>query len=157
MSEPQQCTLIALADAVVAAIQGQPEGTFGLAFTAGRQVVPLVDLKAIGDAVRVDVVGVGLAEDRIGGGPAAVFSGDYNLDVIVTRRVGAGTDADAKAAALLLLAQQLRDLFKRVVVTVGARRAILSAIDADPAYGMATLIEKHCFVGLQSWTFRLLV
>ena len=56
MAEPTQSMLVALADAVVAALNGATAGTFTTAFTAARKFAPLIDLKDAPDLTKTPAV-----------------------------------------------------------------------------------------------------
>ena len=157
----QQGTVVALADAVVAALSGAPAGTFGQAFTAQRRFATVTDLTTLAESTAplVQVVPAVDSEERLGGGATGSFQGDYSVDVVIFARVGVGDAAETACAALMLLRQQIRDSFKRVALTVAGTKtckAVLSGIDGDPAFGQRALIEWHCFVSAQTLKFRLL-
>ena len=152
---------MALADAVVGALNGAPAGTFGQGFTAQRVFATVNDLTALaaGAAPLVQIVPAVDSEERLGGGATGSFQGDYAVDVVILARVGVGDAAETACAALMLLRQQIRESFKRVALTVaGVRttRAVLSGVDGDPAFGQRALLEWHCFVSAQTLKFRLL-
>lgn len=157
----QQGLVVALADAVVAVINAAPAGTFDQHFTAQRVFATVNDLTALAAdaAPLVQVVPAVDSEDRLGGGSTGNFEGEYAVDVVILARVGTGPAAEIACAALMLLRQRIRDLFKRVALAVqGTRptRAVLTGIDGDPAFGQRALLEWHCFISAQTLKFRLL-
>jgi len=156
--------LVALADAVVAALNGATAGTFTTAFTAARKFAPLIDLKDAPDLTKTPAVSPLVLilpgsddEDRQGGGPRASFLGDYAVDCVIYGRVGVGDAAEALCAMLMDLRQQIRSFLGKTLVPVSGIKAsagVVAKVDGDPAYGLETLVNTHCFVSAQTFTFK---
>ena len=166
MSESSR--LLGLADSLVAALNAaqpvQPDppaeplpSPFVLPFTAVRKVVPLVDLDQMGETLTVFVVGVGPTEERYGGLDSGLFTGNYDVDILVQQRLAPAADLEARGADLVLLTEQIRDLLKTGDFAAGDARGVLVGIDANPAYSLKALLERRCFVGVQTLTFRVFV
>ncbi len=123
-------------------------------FTAARTVLPIIDLSKIGDALIVDVIPIGYSQERLGGGRTPQYQGHYEIDILVQQRVGVGDAAEAAAASLLLLQEQIANYFKPLAVVLpDGRGCILGPIDASPAYSQKALLERSTFVGVQTWKF----
>ena len=155
--------LILLADAIVAAwaaaVQAAyelGEQAFAAEFTAEARLLPAVELEDLpaDEDARVYVIPAASAESRVGGGASPVCTADLSVDVVVQKKLGDG-DIDSQGRPLLLLAQQLRDALKPLALSVGGRRAVLASIEADPAYGHATLFQTRCFASAATLTFRM--
>ncbi|MBN2584873.1 MAG: hypothetical protein JXL80_17545 [Planctomycetes bacterium] len=155
--------LIALCDAVVAALNdAQPEppaeSPFVLTFEAERKVIPLTDLGKIGDSLLLHVIPVGLMEVREPpGNLAGIFAGQYELDVVVQKRLPASdSDGNTTVPDLLLLLEQIADHFKAGQLTIGSHRAVLTTVDAEAAYSVPCLMQKRCFLGVTTLGFKVL-
>lgn len=123
-------------------------------FTTARTVLPIIDLSKIGDALIVDVIPIGYSQERLGGGRTPQYQGHYEIDILVQQRVGVGDAAEAAAASLLLLQEQIANYFKPLAVVLpDGRGCILGPIDASPAYSQKALLERSTFVGVQTWKF----
>jgi len=151
--------LVALADAMVEVIAGIDPAH---PFTAARRFAPVADLATLvlNAAAFVAVIPADDTESRVGGGASGLFQGDYEVDVVIYARVGAGDAAEAACGNLMKLRQQIRDAFKSVAVTVEGQRttrAILTGVDGSPAFNVARLVNEHCFVSPQTLQFRLTV
>jgi hypothetical protein len=158
--------LLGLADALAEALNSAqpvqpapPEeplpSPFVLPFTAEETPLPVVDLKEIGTTLLVYVVPIGLDQERVGGGTSPVFSGRAEVDFLVEQKVGVGPDAEAAVENLLLLQEQMVNLFKNCAVILTGGRAVLSEVSASPTYSQAALLTRNCFVGVQTLTFTL--
>jgi hypothetical protein len=154
--------IVALADTFVAAINGAAQdGTFTGAFTAQRRFATLRNLEDIPANAETMLVVVPAADtqEREGGGAQPIFSGEYELDVVLYARVGTGEPAERKCADLMALRQQIGDYGKdKAFIVQGPKtaKAVLMSIDGSPAFGQRTLIENACFVSLQTLRFRMI-
>ena len=102
----------------------------------------------------VDVIPIGYSQERLGGGRTPQYQGHYEIDILVQQRVGVGDAAEAAAASLLLLQEQIANYFKPLAVVLpDGRGCILGPIDASPAYSQKALLERSTFVGVQTWKF----
>lgn len=161
----------ALAAALNAAQPAPPATTpFAAAFTAVRRVLPVVDLAKLGPGVQVSVIPVGAEEVR-DGRLAGVFTVDLEVDVLVQQKLQPTDDPDVLGATLLELLEQIRDFFKvggvgtvagvpTWLTAPGASSTGLAAMtkcSASPSYSMPGLLDKRCFIGVQTFTFRLFV
>lgn len=161
----EQSNLVALADAIVAALNAaQPAGgpsAFSEAFTALVRFAPLVDLSEVkaGDPPLVIVLPLADDEQRQGKVPPA-FRGDYEVACLIYARVGVGDAAETRCGELMLLRQQIRDFFKAGRLAVAGTTdtlAVLTGVGGNPAYAENMLIENHCFGSAQSLRFALMV
>jgi len=153
---------VALCDAVVDAVNTAyavaAPGDWPCSFNARRafaQVADLDDIKAADDPLVLIIPHTDREE-----GPLD-WSGEYEVMCVIYARAGIpGSDAaEAACAKFMALRDILRDSLRRVQLSVTGIRtfqAILSAVnvtDTLPAYGMDSLLQKHCFCGSQVLVF----
>jgi len=150
--------LTSLADAVVTAINGA-----GLAYavTATRTFLPrvLTEKAALVDDTHPPTVAVRPAanpEDRLGGGGQAAFQGHYAVEVVIAGRIDSQDATEAVTAKLVLLGEQIRDLFKRQQLSVASRSAILTKAGGEQAYSLELLLQEHTFLSGMPLTFQVL-
>jgi hypothetical protein len=162
---PLQSVLAALADVVVAAINDS--GILPVtANAAERLYAPIVDLTNLGDAMRCSVLTQpGDSEDRLDSLGVPVYNGSYSVEVTLYQRFsGAPNGAVCLAMGDLILAtrEAIRTLLKvgAAIQVPNCREnsgAIYLGAEGRPAYGEATVVEKHTFVSAQVLTFQILV
>jgi hypothetical protein len=128
---------------------------FILPFAAESTALPVVDYKQIGTTLLVYVVPIGFDQERVGGGASPVFSGRAEIDFLVEQKVGVGTDAQTAVKKLLLLQEQMVNLFKNCAVILTGGKAVLAEVSASPTYSQAALLTRNCFCGVQTLTFVL--
>ena len=153
--------LLGLTDAIVAALNAAPTGTFGLPFTAVRRLVVMKDLAKIGTALGVYVVGVGRIEERTGS--VANFTGDYEVAIVVQQRLADGNNVrlqgdalEAKGEVLENLCEQLTDYLVGLKLTVTGINGtpVFKKVDGNPAYNISALHELGTFDSAQFLTCK---
>ena len=135
-----------IADAVAAALNAAPAGTFAQAFTAQRAYLPQFDLKDMAD-LHVTVVPKG-ADIQAAGRNVGQY--DYSIDVGIQKKFSGDSEADA----LMTLAEQVADYFR------GKRLASHSAAWArsehSHLYAQDHMRELGQFTSVVTLTFRVL-
>lgn len=161
MSTPK-ANLVALADAVVAALAAAPAGTFAEAFTPAKKFAPmeeLADLKRT-DPPLVIVQPISDDESRQAKGPVAAWQGTYEVALVIWARVGVGDAAETRIGELMRLRGQIREYLKGLRLAVAGTvdtAGILMEIVASPAYSDAAVIEHHCFGSATGLRYTLVV
>jgi hypothetical protein len=155
-----KANLIALCDAVVTAVNAAYNAggsEWATAFTARRAFAELADLSGLKDGDQPLVLFFPHTDEEERIGPTQ-FEGEYEVMAVIYARVGAAgsSAAELKCEALMLLRDLIRDSLKGLVLScegLSAFQARLNRAEATPAYGMDSLIQKHCFCAAQVLTF----
>ncbi len=168
MAEPTQSPLVGLADAVVSlldGLQGPPpaEGhadptPFACRFVIDRRFAVIADLSALktSDPPFVHVFPIDDTEAVVGGGATPSVVGDYELDVVIYKRVGIGAAAETLCEQLMLLRAQIRAaIYGQMFSLNGPRigRAVRKGVDGSPAYNQQQLKLMQTFVSPQTFQF----
>lgn len=109
MSEPS--TVLAIADAVAAEMNGAAPGTFSQAFTAIRKTRPRFTLEQL-KAVQVVAVPKATASQRTA---RNVATGDYSVDIAVMQHVPPAADGEvdeSKTDLIVALAEEIERFFE---------------------------------------------
>jgi hypothetical protein len=137
-----------IADAVVDALNGAPEGTFGQEFQAIRRNEPTFDLEKLADLV------VCVAPKSISETPASrsSFQTDYGIDVGVLKRVADQDEQDG----LLTFMDELRRFFRAFRPSPEGLMAVCVKTDNEPPYWPQHLRELRQFTSVLTLTFRVI-
>lgn len=137
----------AIADAVVAELNGAAAGTFVQAFTAARHYRPQFDLAEL-KTLRVSVVPKGIA---ITGLMRSANQHDVSVDVAVQKKVNP-TDS-AELDGLMTLVEQIAD-YLRLRRLTALPTALWTKTDNVPVYSPEHLETKQVFTSVLTLTFR---
>jgi hypothetical protein len=136
-----------IADAVVAALNAAPAGTFDQVFTAQRTYLPQFDLKDMAD-LHVTVVPKGTEMALAGRGLA---QSDVQIDLAVQKKLSAGAPDNTEIDALMGLVERIAD-FVRSTGTFGP--ALWLKTDNVPIYTPDHLRELGQFTSVLTLTLR---
>lgn len=139
--------ITAVADAVVAELNGAPAGTFAQAFAAARHYRPQFDLAEL-KTLRVSVVPKGIA---ITGLMRSANQHDVSVDVAVQKKVNPADSAELDG--LMTLVEQIADYFLLRRLTA-LPTALWTKTDNVPVYAPEHLEQKQVFTSVLTFTFR---
>lgn len=141
-------TIIAIADAVVAAINA---GTFAYPHpvAAGREYVPVHELDDLVD-LAVTVVPTGLTASLLDRGSRYLF--DYLIDIGIQRRT---EPTNAERDAMMYLVEQVVDLLRVNPLALPAGVARCVGVANAPIFVPQHLDEKRVFTSVVTLTYRL--
>jgi len=142
-------TILDIADAVVAELNGVPAGTFSQALVAVRMYVPVFKLEDMG-VLHVTVVPHGQSFSQVGRG---LGSSVYIIDVAIQQRVSLASNTALDA--LVVLVRQIAAWFlgKRMAARPGA---MCLALTNDPAWMPKHLEELSQFTSVLSLSFEVI-
>jgi hypothetical protein len=138
-------TIANIADAVVTALNGAPEGAFSLPFTAARAYLPVFDLKEMKD-LHVTVVPKGVELAAAGRG---TIQRDVQIDVAVQQKLSACDDSEIDA--LMELVQEIGE-FIRSAGRIGGAAWVRT--ENVPIYSQEHLGELRQFTSVLTVTLR---
>lgn len=139
--------IIALADAVVTALNGAVDGTFNAEFTAVRAYRPQFNLEGL-ETLRVSVVPRSLAMEAA---TRTSLQRDVQIDVAVQKKVN--VDDAAVIDAQMALVEQIAEFFKfKRLPSVGA---IWLVTQNAPIYSAEHLEQHRVFTSMLTLTFRI--
>jgi hypothetical protein len=145
--------ILQIADAVVAALNG---ATLSQTFLAERAYVPVHELRDL-VTLRVSVVPTGLSLQLLNRSPRHLI--DYVVDIGVQKHIDGDALTTAEVLAecdpLMLLAEEIGDLFRGKSLAIAAGAAVCVEIANRPVFAPAHLDEKRVFTSVVSLTFRL--
>lgn len=139
--------VIDIADAVTAELNEAPAGTFDLAITAVRRVLPEFELADLAE-LKVSVVPKSVV---ITGSTRAASQFEIAVDIGVQKKLG--KDLDAEVAALSTLMDQIADYLRRRSLTAASFAAWVS-IANEPVYAPEHLAEQRVFTSVLTVTYR---
>ena len=143
-------TITAIADAVVAELNGVAAGTFSQPFTAKRLYVPNFDLKDMKD-LHVSVVPRGV---ELSTASRSLLQHDVQIDVAVQKKLSADTSNDqAVIDELMGLVQEIAD-FLRNVGHFGDAQWVKT--ENKPVYSSEHLEQLRQFSSVLILTLRML-
>lgn len=137
----------AIADAVVADLNGAAAGTFAQTFVAARHYRPQFDLADL-KTLRVSVVPKGIA---ITGLMRSANQHDVSVDVAVQKKVNPADAAELDG--LMTLVEQIADYFRLRRLTA-LPTALWTKTDNVPVYAPEHLEQKQVFTSVLTFTFR---
>ena len=137
-----------IADAVAAALNGAPLGTFSQEFKAIRRNEPTFDLEQLKDLV-VCVAPKSISETPIS---RSGVQTDYGIDVGVLKRVADQDQQDR----LLTFMDELRRFCRRLTVEAGDVAGVCIKTDNEPPYRPDHLRELRQFTSVLTLTIRVL-
>lgn len=141
--------IIDIADAVVAALNAAPEGTFAQSFTAQRMYLPQFDLKEMSD-LHVTVVPKGT---EIQPGTRNTGRYDCSIDVGVQKKLANAQDL-SEVDSLLTLAEGIAEYFRNKVLSPVQAAWVRS--EHTHLYAQDHLRELGQFTSVVTLTFRVL-
>jgi len=139
--------IIAIADAVAGELNAAPAGTFDLAFTAVRRVLPEFELSDLAE-LQVSVVPKAV---EISGSTRSVSQWDYQIDIGVQKKLG--QDLDTEVATLCGLMDAIADYLRRRALSA-APHAAWVRMQNDPVYAPDHLAEQRTFTSVLTVTYR---
>ena len=143
-------TITAIADAVVAELNGVAAGTFSQPFTAMRLYVPNFDLKDMKD-LHVSVVPRGV---ELSTASRSLLQHDVQIDVAVQKKLPADTAGDMVATdGLMGLTQEIAD-FLRAVGRFGDAQWV--KMENKPVYSSEHLEQLRQLTSVLTLTLRML-
>jgi hypothetical protein len=140
--------LLSVADAVLALINGQPAGTFPLAFLATRVPVRIVALEELSTVDVAVVTGDGSCSTS--SEADGMFQRDLEFNIEIRQRVDDVTD-NAQVDPLITLCEQLGDLM--LTQSGGLADGNAFCKTASYAYATSELEQSGLFVGVLSLTY----
>lgn len=138
--------ITAIADAIVADLNGAAAGTFAQTFTAARHYRPQFDLAEL-KTLRVSVVPKGIA---ITGLMRSANQHDVSVDVAVQKKVNPADSAELDG--LMTLVEQIADYFRLRRLTA-LPTALWTKTDNVPVYAPEHLEQKQVFTSVLTFTF----
>jgi hypothetical protein len=141
-------TIADIADAVVTALNGAPDGAFSQAFTAARAYLPVFDLKEMKD-LHVTVVPKGVELAAVGRG---TIQRDVQIDVAVQQKLSACDSSEIDA--LMELVQQIDGFIRSAGRMAGAAWVKTENV---PIYSQEHLTELRQFTSVLTVTLRTIV
>ena len=139
--------VIDIADAVTAEINAAPGGTFSLALTAVRKVLPVYDLSDL-DTLKVTVVPKAVEITA-----ASRSSSQYDIAVDIGVQKKLGKDIDAEIVALVGLVDEIADYLRQRALAA-APYAIWAGIVNEPVYSAEHLADNRTFTSVLTVTYR---
>jgi len=143
-------TIIAIADAVVAALNGAPAGTFSQPFVARRYYMPVFELKDM-KTLHVTVVPRGV---EMSTASRALLQHDVLIDVAVQKKFPQDVTGDQPALdSLMSLVQEIAD-FLRATGRFGNAQWV--RMDNKPVYSSEHMEQLRQFTSVLTLTLRML-
>lgn len=136
-----------LADAIVAELNGAPEGTFAPGFEAVRRVLPEFEIKDLAQT-RVSVVPRSV---RITPASRVDSYRDVSVDIGIQRKLGA--ELNAEVAALGVLADRIGGYLEHRTLA-HMPEALWSSLTHDPLYAPVHLSDERVFTSVLTLTYR---
>lgn len=139
-------TILAIADAIAQVLNSAPAGSFTLAITAVREVLPEFDLAQLAQP-RVSVVPKAIETT---GATRALVQFDYQVDIGVQQKL---TDPQTQVPQLCSLVEQIGNYLRRRPLPQVPGLAWVSQ-QMDPIYAPPHLAEQRVFTSVLTLTYR---
>ncbi len=141
--------VLQIADAIVAELASAPDGTFNLAFTPERAVLPSYQLLQMSD-LRVTVVPRSV---ELTNASRTLAQHEVEIDIGIQKRVGKDVDSDVEP--LLDLVEKIGDYLRRRPLQQASFAAWVRATN-EPVYASDHLSEQRLFTSVLTVVYRVL-
>lgn len=138
--------VITIADALVLKLNG---GTFSQSFTATRTVLPIFELKELGE-IKVTVVPRSVESSII---TRVSDQDDYSIDIGIQKKLTA--DFESEIVALIGLVTEIKDFLRLGHLQIGSTFAKWLSTKIDPVYSREHIAGDNVFTSVITVTYRM--